>query len=166
MWLSPAVCCRDITMYLVLSAFTSSPISLVATTRASAFSFTWKASYYSIFKIATSTTVTVRLCPSKLSSSTQTHCLMSLRLWLLYLPVVQYVLPKYLYSLSDTNKRIGVKITHRHTFRMSAVRIPVIEKCEHLHYFVSVSRLGFCVSFPNFSQFTSVQFGRWCYSTV
>ena len=40
MWLSRAVCSRDITMYLVLSAFTSSPISLVATTRASAFSFT------------------------------------------------------------------------------------------------------------------------------
>ena len=38
--LSPAVCSRDITMYLVLSAFTSSPISLVATARASAFSFT------------------------------------------------------------------------------------------------------------------------------
>ena len=37
-WLSPAVCSRNITMYLVLSAFTSSPISLVATTRASAFS--------------------------------------------------------------------------------------------------------------------------------
>ena len=33
-WLSPAVCSRDITMYLVLSAFTSSPVSLVATTRA------------------------------------------------------------------------------------------------------------------------------------
>ena len=39
-WLSPAVCSLDITMYLVLSAFTSSPISLVATTWASAFPFT------------------------------------------------------------------------------------------------------------------------------
>ena len=32
LWLSPAVWSRDITMYLVLSAFTSSSISLVATT--------------------------------------------------------------------------------------------------------------------------------------
>ena len=36
-WLSPAVCSRDITMYLVLSAFTSSPISLVATTTCRAY---------------------------------------------------------------------------------------------------------------------------------
>src|SRR5215475_4523379 len=36
----PAFPSLDITMYLVLSAFTSNPISLVTATRASAFSFT------------------------------------------------------------------------------------------------------------------------------
>ena len=39
-WLIPAICSRDITIYLVLSPFTSSLVSLVAITRASAFSFT------------------------------------------------------------------------------------------------------------------------------
>ena len=46
-WLSPAVCSRDITMYLVSSAFTSSPISLIATTRASTFSLNY---YYYYLK--------------------------------------------------------------------------------------------------------------------
>ena len=39
LWLRPAFWSRVVIVYLVLSAFTSSPISLVATTRASAFSF-------------------------------------------------------------------------------------------------------------------------------
>jgi len=40
LWFHPAFWSRDIIMYLVLSTFTSSPISLVATTKASAFSST------------------------------------------------------------------------------------------------------------------------------
>ena len=39
LWIRPAFWSRDITMYLDLSALTSSPISLVAATKASAFSF-------------------------------------------------------------------------------------------------------------------------------
>jgi len=35
LWLRPAFWSRDVTMYLVLSAFTSNPLSLVATTKAS-----------------------------------------------------------------------------------------------------------------------------------
>ena len=40
LWPRPAFRSRDITMFFVLSAFTSSPISFVAATNASAFSFT------------------------------------------------------------------------------------------------------------------------------
>ena len=39
LWLRPAFCSRDMTMYLVLSVFTSNPTSLPATNKASAFSF-------------------------------------------------------------------------------------------------------------------------------
>jgi hypothetical protein len=39
LWLRPAFWSRDMTMYLVLSAFTSSPVSLLATTRGSVFFF-------------------------------------------------------------------------------------------------------------------------------
>jgi len=39
LWLCPAFWSQDMTMHLGLSAFTSSPISLLATTKASAFSF-------------------------------------------------------------------------------------------------------------------------------
>jgi len=40
LWIRPAFWSQDAVMYLVLWAFTSSPISLVAATKASAFFFT------------------------------------------------------------------------------------------------------------------------------
>ena len=48
-------------MYLVLSAFTSSPISLVAATKASAFSFS-VCSYIAINMSVVSNAVTVYVC--------------------------------------------------------------------------------------------------------
>jgi hypothetical protein len=55
---------------------------------------------------------------------------------MLYFPVL---LPKY--ALSDAKKkRFDVKITRRHAFGMSAVRIPVIEKCG------AVTTICICIS--------------------
>ena len=54
LWIRPAFWSRDMTMYLVISAFTSSPISLVAATKDSAFSFrVYASSQYALHLLQT-----------------------------------------------------------------------------------------------------------------